>query len=97
MDFQSVFYENNDRVATVTLNRPEHLNAINTHMPGEIVTAVERTNEDDSVHIIVLTGAGRGFCSGYDLKIFAESAGEQSGSQLVLIRTGLGIPCVIII
>jgi enoyl-CoA hydratase len=51
-------------------------------MPGEIAAAVDRANHDDSVHVIVLTGAGEGFCSGYDLKDFAEASGEQPGSQL---------------
>jgi enoyl-CoA hydratase len=58
------------------------MNAISLEMPGEIADAVERANRDDSVHVIVLTGAGEGFCSGYDLVEFAERAGEQPGSQL---------------
>jgi enoyl-CoA hydratase len=50
-------------------------------MPGEIRAAVERANEDDAVHVIVLAGAGRAFCAGYDLKLFAEAAGENPGVQ----------------
>lgn len=42
-------------------------------MPGDLVEAIERASDDDAVHVIVLTGAGRGFCGGYDLKVFAES------------------------
>ena len=60
-------YEVNDRVATVTLNRPDKYNAITERMPGNLVEAVERASNDDSAHVIVLTGAGRGFCGGYDL------------------------------
>lgn len=60
------------RIATITLNRPERLNAITTDMPGEIRAAVEAANADDRVHVIVLRGAGKAFCAGYDLKQFAE-------------------------
>jgi enoyl-CoA hydratase len=73
MTYTTLTYETADRVATITLNRPERLNAINDEMPGEIRSAVEEANRDDDVHVIVLTGAGRAFCSGYDLKEYAES------------------------
>jgi enoyl-CoA hydratase len=73
MDFITLTYTVDDRVATITLNRPERLNAINDEMPGEIRRAVEQANRDDDVHVIVLTGAGGAFCAGYDLKEYAES------------------------
>ena len=60
------------RIATLTLNRPERLNAINDDMPGEIRQAVEAANADDRVHVIVVRGAGNAFCAGYDLKYYAE-------------------------
>ena len=60
------------RVATITLNRPARLNAINGAMPGEIRMAVEAANADERVHVIVLRGAGKAFCAGYDLKEYAE-------------------------
>ena len=60
------------RTATLTLNRPERLNAINDEMPGEIRAAVEAANADDRVHVIVVRGAGKAFCAGYDLKHYAE-------------------------
>jgi enoyl-CoA hydratase len=72
MTFETLLYEVADRVATITLNRPDRLNAINDAMPGEIRQAVESANRDEDVHVIVLTGAGRAFCSGYDLKEYAE-------------------------
>jgi enoyl-CoA hydratase len=73
MAYSTITYDVADRVATITLNRPERLNAINDDMPGEIRMAVEAANRDDDVHVIVLTGAGRAFCAGYDLKEYAES------------------------
>lgn len=81
MDFTYLQYERQGRIATITLNRPERLNAIHPEMPGEIRAAVEQANDDDEVHVIVLAGNGRAFCSGYDLKIFAEASGPQPLSQ----------------
>ena len=72
MQFKTLLYGVSGRVARITLNRPERLNAINRAMPGEIRLAVEEANRDDRVHVIVLDGAGRAFCAGYDLKMFAE-------------------------
>lgn len=73
MEYSTLIYETDGRVATITLDRPERLNAINDPMPGEIAAAVDRAEEDDDIHVIVLTGAGRAFCSGYDLEEYAES------------------------
>ena len=81
MNFGTVLYESKDRVATITLNRPEHFNAINETMPEDIANAFGYVNNDDSVHVVVLTGAGRGFCGGYDLKAFAETPGTNPGIQ----------------
>ena len=81
MTFETLLYETAGRIARITLNRPERLNAIGEKMPGEIRAAVERANADDAIHVIVLAGAGRGFCSGYDLKDFAETQGENPGVQ----------------
>ena len=81
MEFGAVLYETSGRVATITLNRPERMNAINETMPEDIAAAFNHVNNDDSVHVVVLTGAGRGFCSGYDLKAFAETPGENPGVQ----------------
>jgi enoyl-CoA hydratase len=81
MGFGTVLYEAAGRVATVTLNRPERFNAINETMPDDIAAAIDYANKDDGVHVIVLTGAGRGFCGGYDLKAFAETKGTNPGIQ----------------
>ncbi len=75
MKLEHVGYETSERVATITLNSPERFNAISAKMPGEIAQAVGAANDDNDVHAIVVRGAGRGFCAGYDLKEFAESAG----------------------
>ena len=72
MRYSTLKYAVAGRIARITLNRPARLNAINDRMPGEIRRAVEAANADDAVHVIVLAGAGRAFCAGYDLKKFAE-------------------------
>jgi len=62
----------NPRIARLLLNRPERLNAINDQTPREIRAAVEWATEDPQVHVIVVQGAGKGFCGGYDLSQFGE-------------------------
>lgn len=74
-------YARDGRVARITLNRPDRLNAIDEAMPRELRAAVEEANRDDAVHVIVLGGAGRTFCAGYDLQVFAESSRPGPLSQ----------------
>ena len=81
MTYKTLLYSVNDRIATITLNRPEVFNAIAHGMPAEIRSAVETAEADDDVHVIVIQGAGPGFCGGYDLKHYAEEKGEVAGSQ----------------
>ncbi len=75
---ESVIYSTEGPIASLTLNRPERLNAIDASMPREIREAVESANADDAVKVIVVTGAGGSFCAGYDLKDFAESGNPWS-------------------
>jgi len=82
--YETILYEvdASERVATITLNRPDRMNAIIWPMPYEIRHAVSRANVDDRVHCIVIQGAGGTFCSGYDLQHYAESErGTVAGSQ----------------
>ena len=79
MTSPTLLYEVRDRIAVLTLNRPERLNAIGEHTGRELREAVARANADDAVHVIVLKGAGKAFCAGYDLKDFAE--GESPWNQ----------------
>jgi enoyl-CoA hydratase len=76
-----VVYRRTGRIARVTLNRPEKLNAINDVMPSALKDAIAQANNDDLVHVIILDGAGRAFCSGYDLEQFAETPRPTLGSQ----------------
>ena len=68
-----VLYEKDGRTGRITLNRPEVMNAIDDDLPVELAAAVERANGDPEVHVIVLSGAGKAFCAGYDLQYYAEA------------------------
>ena len=76
----TVLYEKKGRVAYITLNRPDRLNAINDEMPPEIERAVQRADSDPNVHVMILEGAGKAFCSGYDLSEY----GEQNSTSSVI-------------
>jgi enoyl-CoA hydratase/carnithine racemase len=67
MDFEEIRYEIKDRVLTITLNRPDRLNAFTPTMGRELLEAFDRADADDDVRVIVVTGEGRGFCAGADL------------------------------
>jgi enoyl-CoA hydratase/carnithine racemase len=67
MEYEQIRAEVEDRVLTITLNRPERLNAWTPTMMAELLDAFDRADADDEVHAVVLTGAGRGFCAGADL------------------------------
>jgi len=64
---ETILYEVDDRVATVTLNRPEKLNAITPTLQRSLLDALRRAADDESVRVAVVRGAGRGFCAGYDV------------------------------
>ena len=81
MTYETILVENVDGVATITLNRPERLNAWTYQMGAELSSAVQAGNEDDDVLAFVVTGAGRGFCAGADIgDVFqAQAEGEDVG------------------
>jgi 2-(1,2-epoxy-1,2-dihydrophenyl)acetyl-CoA isomerase len=73
MAYQTVLYEVTDAVATITLNRPEAYNALNLALAREVFQAVLEADEDPGVRCIVVTGAGKAFCAGGDVKDFADN------------------------
>ena len=74
-----VRYEVADRVARITLDRPERGNGITPRLVSELVACVERADLDPAVHVLLLSGSGRGFCGGYDLVESAEHQGRLEG------------------
>jgi len=90
MDFKTILLDINDGIATLTLNRPEALNALSMELVQEIRQAVLAVEEDSSARVLLITGAGRGFCSGADLKgsktagDSGDSMGERTGERMRL-------------
>ncbi len=76
---ETLTYEASDRVARITLNRPDRGNGITPRMPAELAACVERANLDPEVHAIALAGNGTGFCGGYDLVASAEGDTSELG------------------
>ncbi len=76
-----VLLEKDGRIGRIILNRPDVLNAIDDDMPALIARRVEQANADPDIHVIVLSGAGRAFCAGYDLTYYASSV-EGEGREL---------------
>jgi len=81
--YEQILFDQQGRVGVITLNRPERLNAWTWKMNAEIATAIRRCNDDAGVGCIVVTGAGRGFCSGADMQGFnsAIDARENAASE----------------
>ena len=91
-DQPAVLTEKRDRVLLITLNRPDAMNAINGALSAGLVAAVEQLDGDPGLTAGVLTGAGRGFCSGMDLKAF--SRGEDIGPMMTFVRNGAQKPLI---
>jgi enoyl-CoA hydratase/carnithine racemase len=95
VDYTEITYEVEDRIATLTLNRPEKLNAFTTTMMREIIDAFDHSDADDDVRVVIVTGAGRGFCAGADLasgsETFAHGGGGDPEGPARIPRDGGGL------
>jgi len=72
-EYDLILYDVSEAIATITLNRPDKLNAYIPEMGADVVAAFRRAREDDDVRVVILTGAGRGFCAGVDLEALKTS------------------------
>ncbi len=91
-DEAAVLTETRGRVLLITLNRPEAMNAVNTDLAQGLVAAIEQLDDDDGLTAGVLTGAGRGFCAGMDLKAFAAGGPPKGFDQF--LRNGSRKPLI---
>lgn len=104
MNYESILYENADGIARVTLNRPDRLNSFTTAMHAELRDALDRVKVEPRTRVLLLTGAGRGFCAGQDLGDRAVAPGgrpvdlgesiERNYRPLVLALRALPLPVV---
>ena len=76
-----VRYNQDDGVATITLNRPESLNSMSDELMQDLSSALDRVREDEAVRVAVITGEGRGFCSGADLNNAAEQPEQADPNE----------------
>ena len=82
MEYQCLIYDVKDNIATLTLNRPDRLNALGESLREDFHDAIQTATNDDSVRVMVVTGAGRGFCSGGDVKAMNERNQQEAGTLL---------------
>ncbi len=98
VEYEQIRYDVVDQIATITLDRPDRLNAFTTRMMKELLHVFDRTDADDAVRVVVVTGSGRGFCAGADLEgggqTFARTSPNNSttgeGFESGLLRDGGG-------
>ncbi len=87
MDYRDILYTREEGIATITLNRPDHLNAFSAEMLASLFAAMEDAANDNDVKVLVFTGTGRAFCSGADVKGMVEDdipgyrVAEESGTE----------------
>src|SRR5205085_265275 len=81
MHYEQILYAVDRGILTITLNRPEKLNAFTGTMQNELIDAFKRANEDDAIRAVVVTGAGRAFCAGADLSAGAKTFDYEARSD----------------
>ncbi|MBI2847155.1 MAG: enoyl-CoA hydratase [Chloroflexi bacterium] len=105
MDYECLVLKREHGIATLTLNRPEKLNALSGNMITELRRALEELLENEDMRVVIITGAGRGFCAGADVSGFAEASGKgqsehspisnlQQMNTITLLLRGLQKPTI---
>ncbi len=95
MDYQDIIYTSENGIATMTLNRPDKMNAFSPGMRDSMYRVVENASQDKTVRVLIITGAGRAFCSGADVRSLAESSdhpiNQEKPSETVSGRVNLHV------
>ncbi len=87
MPYKEIEYEVRDGIATVTLNRPQKMNAYTFTMRNEMLDVFDRIDADDDVRVVVVTGAGRAFCAGADLSGGGDTFDQDKSKDMFCART----------
>jgi enoyl-CoA hydratase/carnithine racemase len=77
MNYEALLFEKKDGIAIITLNSPDKLNAISLKMKESLFAATDEVDKDDSIKVVILTGAGRGFCAGHDISEMAAGTAKE--------------------
>ncbi|MFC2070375.1 enoyl-CoA hydratase/isomerase family protein [Chloroflexota bacterium] len=94
MDTQDIIYNKESGIATITLNRPDKMNALTAGISNGIYESIEDASKDDDIRVVIITGTGRAFCSGADVKAMAEKAGKRTVSEVSKKKDETRIPRV---
>src|SRR5690606_17024932 len=86
-NYETILYSVEDKILTITLNRPDRLNAWNLQMFAELMDAFDRSDADDEVRAVIITGAGKGFCAGADLARGADTF-EGHAAAIAMAKRG---------
>ncbi|HRG88973.1 MAG TPA: enoyl-CoA hydratase-related protein, partial [Chitinophagales bacterium] len=84
--YNTLLYTVENSICSITLNRPDVFNSFNEELSAEIIDALKKANKDETVRVVVLSGSGKAFCSGQDLKDIKGKLGERSLGESVLRR-----------
>ncbi len=85
--YQTIQLEKKERVATITLNRPDKMNSITSEMQSELLQALDEVDADSDITVAILTGAGRAFCAGFDVATMRDTPEVFSMNDLLRIIT----------
>ncbi len=83
MEFEKIIFQVAGNIATIRLNRPKYFNALDFQLGSEMVKALEICHDDDDIRVVILTGEGKSFCSGGDLRLFREQLDSSNPSDVV--------------
>jgi enoyl-CoA hydratase/carnithine racemase len=89
MTYEAVALENKEHIGTIRFNRPEQMNAVNTHLTAELLDALLRLDRDDEVRVVIITGTGNAFCAGLDI---AEAIGRIEENRPILSSPSHMVP-----
>lgn len=94
MDFETILFEAEDRIAKISLNRPEAMNALNDKMRQELIVAIDEIDKNDELRILVITGKGKAFCAGGDVKGMGTKERPINPSEIIQRLANLEKPVI---